>query len=97
MPVFHIALFHWKHNTSRKEINTLMKEIEQLKHKCNGIIDIKCGKNFSKHSKGFTYAVIVIAKDVKSLNSYRKNEDHQKIAIAVEKLAEDGIGFDFKQ
>ena len=94
--IVHIALFRWKEGTSEEKVNGVLTQIKLMKDKCDGIADIFCGKNYHKESKGFTHGVVVLAKDQASLDGYRKHPDHKIIAEHVEKIEEDGIGFDFK-
>ena len=94
--IVHIALFRWKEGTKEELINNILRQIEQLKDKCDGITDILCGKNYHKESKGFTHGVVVIAEDQRALDKYRMHPNHKIIAKNVEEIEESGIGFDFK-
>jgi hypothetical protein len=46
--IVHIALFRWKSTATKMEIEYVMAQICELKTKIPGLIDIKCGENFSK-------------------------------------------------
>ena len=94
--IVHIALFRWKEGTPQEKIDNALKQLKELETKCDGIINIFCGKNYHKESKGFTHGVVVIAEDQKALDSYRAHPDHEIIAKIIEEIEEDGIGFDFK-
>jgi hypothetical protein len=94
--IIHIALFKWRDDVSEEEIASVIGEIQSLKGKINGVIELYCGKNFSKWSKGYTHAVIVQVKDRKSLDTYRNHPEHLPIAKKVEELAEDSIGIDIE-
>ncbi len=59
-------------------------------------MDIFCGENYHKESKGLTHGIVIIAKDQKSLDGYRQHPDHKKIAQNIESIEEDELGFDFK-
>jgi hypothetical protein len=94
--IIHVAIFKWKNSSKKEEICAVLRDIQQLKQKIPGLEKIYTGKNYHKRSKGFTHGVIVVAKDKKSLNLYRKHPDHEKIAKKIEILTRDGIGFDFE-
>jgi precorrin isomerase len=40
-------------------------------------------------------SVVVIGEDPQALKNYREHPDHQKIALIIEEMELDGIGFDF--
>ena len=94
--IIHIALFRWKQGTTQETIEKALQQVKQLKNKCNGIIDIFCGENYHKESKGLTHGIVIIAKDQNSLDGYRQHPDHKIIAKFIEAIEEDGLGFDFK-
>lgn len=94
--IIHIALFRWKEGTEKESIEKALKQVKQLKNKCDGIIDIFCGENFHKESKGLTHGVVIIAKNQDSLDGYRKHSEHKVIAKNIEIIEDDGLGFDFE-
>ena len=94
--ITHIALFKWKNSVKKDEIDKALADVANLKTKISGIIDIRCGENFSKHSKGFTHAVVVTAKNRNALQTYREHPDHRTVAEKIDKMEEDGIGVDFE-
>jgi hypothetical protein len=94
--IIHIALFKWRKNISRKDILQIMDDVLSMKGKIKEIIDLSCGRNFSKWSKGYTHAVVVKVKDKKALDKYRKHPIHIPIAKRIEELEQDSIGIDFK-
>ena len=94
--IIHIALFKWKNTVRKDEIDKALKDVAKLKTKIPGIIDIKYGKNFSKHSKGLTHAVVVTAKNRNALQAYREHPDHIIVAEKINKMEENGIGVDFE-
>lgn len=94
--VIHIALFKWKSGTTSKQILKALKKVQILKNKIDGIRDIFVGENYNNESKGFSHGVVVISDNQESLNTYRKHPDHEEVANLIEKIEDDGIGFDFK-
>ncbi len=84
--IAHIAIFKWKQNISESEIEQVFMGLRKLKSKVNGLIDIFCGENFSKWNEGYTHAVVVLAKNRKALEAYRKHSDHEDIAARIENM-----------
>jgi len=94
--LIHIALFGWKDGVTEEEVGSVLELIKSLKNKCDGVVDIFCGKNYHKEAKGFTHGVVVLAESQEALDGYRQHPDHAIVAEKVEVIEEDGIGFDFK-
>ena len=92
----HIAIFKWKEGAKKSEVNKIVNDLRGLESQLGGEIKIYCGENFSKQAKGFTHAVVVIAKNKKGLDAYRNHPIHKAIATRVEVIEEDGIGMDFE-
>ena len=94
--ITHIAIFKWKKGVKKSEIEKAMKGVRNLKRKILGIVEIRCGESFSKHSKGFSHVVVVTAKSKAALEAYRNHPDHVKVAEKIESMEEDEIGIDFE-
>lgn len=94
--IVHVALYMWKSGTTQERILKTLKKVQELKNEIDGITDIFVGKNYHKESKGFTHGVVVIANNQTALDSYRKHPNHSIVAHEIEKIEEDGLGFDFK-
>jgi hypothetical protein len=94
--IVHIALFQWRKGTSEKKVSTALKRVESIQEKVPGIVHILTGKNYHSEAKGFTHGVVVIAKNQKALDAYRKHPIHQKVAPQIMKMESNGLGFDFK-
>jgi hypothetical protein len=94
--VVHIALFQWKAGTSDQDIEASLHAVRALKQKVPGLVDVRCGTNFSPWAEGYTHAVIVLAEDRAALDAYRKHPDHEVVARQIERMEERGIGVDFE-
>lgn len=94
--VIHVALFKWRADASKKSISRAINEIRLLKEKIPEIIDLYCGKNFSKWSEGYTHAVIIKTKNRKALDIYRKHPAHVFVVKIIEKLEENSLGIDIE-
>ena len=94
--ITHIAVFKWRSNVKKADVDEALLNVSNLKTKIPGIIDIRCDENFSKHNKGFTHAVVVTAKNNSALQAYREHPEHKIVADKIEKMEEDGIGVDFE-
>lgn len=94
--VIHIALFSWKDGIAKTAIEAALDDVRSLKEKIPGLIDIRCGENFSRWSDGFTHAVVVLAENKESLEAYRVHPDHDKIAKLIESMESKSLGVDFE-
>lgn len=94
--VVHIALFQWKSNISKTEIEQAFADVRALKGKVAGVIDIFCGENFSPWAEKFTHAVVVLTKDRNALNAYRKHPNHTDVAKRIEAMEDKSLGVDFE-
>lgn len=94
--IVHIALFKWKPNVSQEAIEKAMADIRALKDKVDGVIDIRCGPNFSKWNEGYTHAFLVLAKDRNALDAYRNHPDHVDAAERIDEMDGGSIGIDFE-
>lgn len=94
--IIHTALYKWKTETTQEQISQALKGVQELKNKVDGIQDIFAGENYHKEAKGFTYGIVVVAQNQESLDAYRNHPDHAIVAGLIEKMEEDGLGFDFK-
>lgn len=73
-----------------------MDYVIKLKNDIDGVVDVYGGKNFSKWNKGYTHAIVVLAKDRKALEEYRAHPNHKPIAELADSMEDDGIGIDFE-
>lgn len=94
--IVHIALFRWKDGTSPQDIEKVLADVRALKDKVPGLIDIRCGENYSRWAEGHTHAVIVFAQNQAALDAYRHHPDHADVAKRIESMEERGIGVDFE-
>ena len=94
--IMHIALFAWKDGITDTQIDAALQDVRSLKEKVPGLVDIRCGKNFSKWSEGFTHAVIVQADTKESLEAYRNHPDHAAVATLIESMETKSLGVDFE-
>lgn len=94
--IVHIALFQWKKSVSQGQVNELMRSMADLKKVIPQIVQLNCGKNFSKWAKGYTHVVVVTLRNRADLVTYRQHSAHQPIAKPVTELEADSIGVDFE-
>jgi len=93
--IAHIVLFKWK-GASKEEIEKIFSNLNKLKGKIDGLVDIFSGENLSRYSEGFEYGLVVLVKNRKSLEAYRKHPLHLEIAKQIEKLEEKALAMDFE-
>ncbi|MEX0616272.1 MAG: Dabb family protein [Candidatus Woykebacteria bacterium] len=94
--IIHIALFKFKPEVSKEEADDALNEVRDLKIKIPQIIEIYTGENFSKHSKGFTHAIVVKFNSGEDIDAYRAHPAHKPIADKLDSMEEDSIGIDFE-
>ncbi|RJQ36365.1 Dabb family protein [Candidatus Parcubacteria bacterium] len=94
--ITHIAIFRWKPGTTEEETISIMKDIRTLKGQIDGIIDIRCGKNFSKWNEGYTHAFVVMVRDRDALDAYRNHPLHRSAAEKIGAMDAGSIGIDFE-
>ena len=94
--IIHIALFKFKEEIPKEQVETIMGEIRNFKDKIPPIVEIYAGENFSRHSQGFTHAIVIKFQSSEDLDAYRAHTDHKPIADKLEEMEEDSIGIDFK-
>ena len=51
----------------KETIGEVLHQVKQLKDKCEGIIDIFCGENYHKESKSLTHGIVIIAKNIETI------------------------------
>jgi hypothetical protein len=94
--IVHIALFAFKSDQSPAAIAAALEEVRRMKHKVDGVIDIRCGDNFSKWNEGFTHGVVVLARDRDALDRYRSHPDHVAVGKLIDAMETKSIGIDFQ-
>ena len=94
--IIHIALFKFKPEVSEEEVTNVIEEVRELKKKIPQVVELYAGKNFSKHSQGFTHAIVIKFKSKEDIDSYRSHPEHKPIADKLDKMEEDSIGIDFE-
>ncbi len=94
--IIHVALFKFKPEISKQEADAAMSEVRALKDKIPQVVEIYAGENFSKHSQGFTHAIVVKFNSKEDIDTYRAHTDHKPIADKLDSLEEDSIGVDFE-
>jgi len=94
--IIHVALFKFKPEISKEEIDNSMYEVRLLKGKIPQILEIFAGENFSKYSQGFTHAIVVKFNTKEDIDAYRSHPDHKPVADRLDQMEEDSIGIDFE-
>jgi len=94
--IIHIALFKFKNEIPKEQVEKAMEEVRDFKDKIPQIVEIYAGKNFSKHSQGFTHAIVIKFKSREDIDAYRAHPNHKPIADKLENMEEDSIGVDFE-
>jgi hypothetical protein len=75
----HIVLFRWIEGASQEAIESVGRELRQLRDKIPGIVDLSYGANFCDRSKGYTHGLAVRFKDRSALEAYGPHPEHQRV------------------
>lgn len=92
----HAALFKWKPEVAKEDIEKLIVGIRALKKQIPEVVQIYAGENFSKWAKEYTHAIVVTLKSNEDLDAYRVHPAHKPIADLCDAYEADSIGFDFE-
>ena len=93
----HIICVKLKKSVTQAELDNLKKSTLALKEKIPVILSITAGKNITKRSRGFNFAIVVKLKDRSALDAYLNHPSHQKLLREVAKpLVEEIIALDFE-
>ena len=95
MTFVHVAIFKWKNDVGRSDIDRVMSEVASLKDKVPGVIEIFAGENHSKYSEGYSHVVMVRAESQAAIDAYRAHPDHVKVADEIDIYELKGAGVDF--
>ncbi|BCJ86828.1 Dabb family protein [Effusibacillus dendaii] len=86
--VEHLVLFKFSETTTNEQKDAIIAQARQLKEAIPGIVDLKCGRNFSDRSKGFEVGLSVRFENRQALEAYGPHPKHQEL---VAKLREIGM------
>ncbi len=81
--VTHVVLFKWKEGTDPKAIAQVKQELQALRGKIPGIVDVRLGDNFSARAQGFHFGVVMRFTDRASLDAYGPHPAHQRVVQEV--------------
>ncbi len=94
--IVHIAIYRWIDGVSAEEVAASLQQVRALRAKVPGVVDIRCGTNFSRWNEGYTHAIVVLAESAPALDAYRNHPDHTTVAARIEAIEAAGIGIDFE-
>ncbi len=77
--VTHVVLFKWKEGTDPKAIAQVKQELQALRGKIPGIVELSSGANFSERAQGFHHALLVRFTDRAALEAYGPHPAHQRV------------------
>jgi len=91
----HIAIFRWKPSVSEDDVVAALRDVEALRPKIPGIVEISTGTNTSRYSDGYTHVVLVRGESQDAIDRYRAHPDHLAVANRIDAMEEHGIGVDY--
>jgi heme-degrading monooxygenase HmoA len=90
----HIALYKWKGSVKPEAIDKALDKVKALRT-VPGIIEISCGENTSRYSRGYTHVILVRGEDQAAIDAYRNHPAHAVVAKEIEAMEDEGVGVDF--
>ena len=92
--IVHLVFFRWKKGTKNSDVEKIFSDIRKLKDKCEGVIGLRCGKNFNNHAHDYSHGLVASFKDKKSLDAYMSHPDHKKILKEIGKIRDHIMAID---
>lgn len=94
----HIVMWKLKDELANKEEISLeiKKQIEELKSKIDGIIDIEIGINFESSEQAYDIVLYSKFNSKESLNFYQNHEEHIKVANFIKSVVKSRVVSDYE-
>jgi len=86
--ITHIVMIKFKPNTSKDEILEIKKDIEELKNSIDEVKFMEVGLNFANEDRAMDLVLTSKFDTKEDLQSYAKNEIHQKVIDKIKKVAQ---------
>lgn len=94
----HIVMWKLKDDLTNKDKISLeiRKQIEELKYKIDGIIDIEIGINFESSEQAYDIVLYSKFNSRESLDFYQNHEDHIKVAKFIKSVVKSRVVADYE-
>ncbi|MEO6796441.1 MAG: Dabb family protein [Candidatus Dormibacter sp.] len=77
--VRHVALFHWKPETSAADVSRVEEALHQLPTKIAGIQSYRFGRDLGIQHDNADFALVADFVDEEALETYANHPDHQAV------------------
>jgi hypothetical protein len=95
--VEHLVLFKTTPDATEQQKERMVSELEALKSRIPGIVDLTVGRNFSERSQGFDIGLVVRFVDREALEAYLPHPEHRGcVDQFVAPIKEDVIVIDYE-
>jgi len=84
----HIVMFSFKDENKDENIDKVKNLLEGLSDKIDIIRSLEVGINFDKAPRAMDISLITTFDSVEDLDSYTKNEEHQKVISVIKEVTE---------
>ncbi|GCE27118.1 hypothetical protein KDA_26020 [Dictyobacter alpinus] len=95
--VTHVVLVQPKAETTKEQIETVLKQAQALKDIIPGIQDAHGGKNLSQHTQGYQYGLVMHFDSMQHLQEYLPHPAHLIVAKEIVSLSDNLIEFNLAQ
>ena len=95
--VTHVVLIQPKAETSKEQIETVLKQTQALKDIIPGIQDVHGGENLSQHTQGYQYGMVMYFESMQHLKDYLPHPAHLVVAKEIMKLCDNLVEFNLAQ
>lgn len=82
--IIHVSSMRLKSHLSEADIARVFQALEAIPKDVPGVLEVRCGKNVSRHATDHTHVVFVRAEDDKALDAYRTHPSHQAMGDSVD-------------
>jgi|SRR5215471_16997924 len=95
--VLHIVLFRWKPDVSSEQLIPVRQALLGLSETIPGILEIRCGENFSQRSKGYQTVLFVRFASRQALEEYLPHPAHRSVVEEyINPIREDSLVVDLE-
>jgi hypothetical protein len=92
----HFAIYQWKDGTPPERVMAALTAVKTLERVIDGIEAIYVGENTAVEGRGYTHAIVLVARDLEAVQAYRDHPDHQAYVAEVNDMKLDAIGIGFE-
>ncbi|MGW5565815.1 Dabb family protein [Streptomyces tendae] len=82
--IIHVSSMRLKPHVSEAAINQVFQALQAIPRDVPGVLEVRCGRNVSRHAGDHSHVVFVRAEDDEALEAYRAHPDHRAMRDSVD-------------